>query len=343
MLEGVQHNTYDVEFYGPNAMCGVYYLGALRAGEEMAHAVGDEASAREYRRLFESGRKWIDGNLFNGEFYIQKIRGVPLDKIAPSLRSNMGSEGTEDPQYQLGSGCLADQLVGQYMAEVAGLGDLLAGANLRKTLASIYRYNFKRTLSEHNTVQRTYALNDEAATGGLRLRKGGAAADSVSILCGGMDRTRIHGCVAHDVRGHDARGGRDHPQCAGAVRRREAQSVGRAGVRSSLRPGDVGMVGGAGGQRVPVSWRAGKREHGAAAGRDRRVPFVLGERHGVGCVYREWRAHDAAIGPWDAGVPVMQRSGDGRGGEGDGEPQAGRSQASGWGGDFPGPCRAARG
>ena len=85
----------------------------------------------------------------------------------------MGSEGTEDPQYQLGSGCLADQLVGQYMAEVAGLGDLLAGANLRKTLESIYRYNFKRTLSGHNTVQRTYALNDE---GGLVVCDYGKAA-----------------------------------------------------------------------------------------------------------------------------------------------------------------------
>ena len=35
-MEGVQHNTYDVEFYGPNPLGTVYYLGALRAAEEMA-------------------------------------------------------------------------------------------------------------------------------------------------------------------------------------------------------------------------------------------------------------------------------------------------------------------
>jgi non-lysosomal glucosylceramidase len=46
VLEGVQHNTYDVEFYGPNPMCGIYYLGALRAGEEMARATGDAAARR---------------------------------------------------------------------------------------------------------------------------------------------------------------------------------------------------------------------------------------------------------------------------------------------------------
>jgi len=163
VLEGVQHNTYDVEFYGPNAMCGVYYLAALRAGEEMARAVGDDASAGEYRRLFESGSKWIDANLFNGEFYVQKIQGFAKDKIATSLRSTMGSEDTEHPQYQLGEGCLVDQLVGQYLAEVAGLGPLLSREHVAKTLASIYRYNHKRSLANHDTVQRTFALNNESA------------------------------------------------------------------------------------------------------------------------------------------------------------------------------------
>ena len=60
VLEGAQHNTYDIEFYGPNPLCGIYYLGALRAVEEMADAMNDEATARDVRRLFESGRTWID-------------------------------------------------------------------------------------------------------------------------------------------------------------------------------------------------------------------------------------------------------------------------------------------
>ena len=163
VMEGVQHNTYDVEFYGPNPLCGIYYLGGLRAAEEMARVVGDDASAAEYRRLFESGSKWIDANLFNGEYYIQKVRGVAKDQIAPSLRSDMGSEDTVDPQYQVGAGCLLDQLIGQYLADVAGLGPLLNPANIRKTLQSLYRYNYRRSMAEHQSVQRTYVLNDEAA------------------------------------------------------------------------------------------------------------------------------------------------------------------------------------
>jgi hypothetical protein len=75
----------------------------------------------------------------------------------------MGADDSEHPEYQLGEGCLIDQLVGQYLAEVAGLGPLVSPENVRKTLASIYRYNYKRSLTTHDTVQRTFALNNEAA------------------------------------------------------------------------------------------------------------------------------------------------------------------------------------
>jgi uncharacterized protein (DUF608 family) len=163
VFEGVQHNTYDVEFYGPNPLCGIYYLAALRACQEMASASGDSASASEYKRLFESGSRWIDANLFNGEYYIQKIEGFPASAIAQSLRVGMGADDPEHPQYQLGDGCLVDQLLGQYMSHVAGLGPLLNAGNVRNTLESIYRYNHKRHLYDHDNVQRTFALNDESA------------------------------------------------------------------------------------------------------------------------------------------------------------------------------------
>ena len=163
VLAGVQHNTYDVEFYGPNPLCGIFYLGALRAGEEMALAVGDTASAAEYRAVFQRGSAWMDANLFNGEFYVQQIRGIPKSKIAPNLTSDMGSANTENPEYQVGSGCLLDQLIGQYLAEVAGLGPLVSPGNIHKTLESLWHYNYKRTLVGHDSVQRTYVLNDEPA------------------------------------------------------------------------------------------------------------------------------------------------------------------------------------
>jgi uncharacterized protein (DUF608 family) len=163
VMEGVQHNTYDVEFYGPNPLCGIFYLGALRASEEMSRRMGDTASAAEYHRLFTQGSRWIDANLFNGKYYVQQVRGYRNDQIAPHLRGDMGAMATEHPEYQVGDGCLVDQLLGQYLANVAGLGDLVSGKNMASTLRTIYDSNYKRTLLEHDNVERTFALNDEAA------------------------------------------------------------------------------------------------------------------------------------------------------------------------------------
>ena len=163
VMEGVQHNTYDVEFYGPNPLCGIYYLGALRASEEMARRMGDTASAAEYHRLFTQGSRWIDANLFNGKYYVQQVRSFRSDQIAPHLRGEMGANETEHPEYQVGDGCLVDQLMGQYLASLAGLGDLVSSEKMQSTLRAIYNSNYKRTLLEHDNVERTFALNDEAA------------------------------------------------------------------------------------------------------------------------------------------------------------------------------------
>ena len=59
------------------------------------------------------------------------------------------------------TGCLSDQLLGQWFAAVVGLGYLLPPEHVRETLQSIYRYNFKHNFRDHANTQRIYALNDE--------------------------------------------------------------------------------------------------------------------------------------------------------------------------------------
>jgi non-lysosomal glucosylceramidase len=129
----------------------------------MARTLGDTAAAADYHGIFEKGRSWIDANLFNGEYYIQKIRSIPKNQIAPTTVGDMGADRPEAPEFQLGDGCLADQLIGQYLADLAGLGPLLDPAKIRKTLESIHKYNYRANLFDHDSVQRVYALNDEPA------------------------------------------------------------------------------------------------------------------------------------------------------------------------------------
>lgn len=164
VMEGCQHNTMDVEYYGPNPQMTVWYLGALRAAQEMARYLGDMDFAASCRSLFEKGKDWLDAHLFNGEYYQQQIR-PPKDKseVAPSLQVGMGAKDPSRPDYQLGAGCLVDQLVGQYMAHVWGLGYLLDPGHVRKTLQSILKYNLREDLQAHFNCLRSFALDSEAA------------------------------------------------------------------------------------------------------------------------------------------------------------------------------------
>lgn len=144
VMEGVQHNTYDIEFHGPNTMMGALYLGALLAMKKLAKRVGDKEFATKCREIYDSGCKKYPELLWNGEFFIQII------------------EAEEIPRHQFGVGCLSDQLLGQWFCEVVGLGYVLPQDQVRTALESIFKHNWKADLSDHESCQRTYALNDEA-------------------------------------------------------------------------------------------------------------------------------------------------------------------------------------
>ena len=160
VMEGCQHNTMDIEYYGPNPQMGFWYLAALRATAIMARAVDDTAFADTCDDLARRGRAWIEAHLFNGDYYEQRIRPVPRDEaVAAGLRVGMGSN---DPNhFQLGRGCLVDQLVGQVLAHEAGLGRLADRKQLRATLQSIFRHNRRRPPETGVNPMRTYVLHDE--------------------------------------------------------------------------------------------------------------------------------------------------------------------------------------
>lgn len=165
VMEGCQHNTMDVEYYGPNPQMQFWYLAALRALEEMARAVDDKETARECWRLYKAGRDWSQEHLYNGEYYRHEIRPAhDAAHIAPGIRHMvMGAADLSNPELQLGDGCLVDQLVGQFLASVSGLGDLVAPAQLKTTAASIYRYNRKTDFRDHFNHMRSFVLGDESA------------------------------------------------------------------------------------------------------------------------------------------------------------------------------------
>jgi non-lysosomal glucosylceramidase len=177
VLQGRQHHTLDMELFGPNAWLTGFYLGALKAGAEMAEHVGDVDGANAFRALFERGKAWTDSNLFNGEYYVQRIDLEDRDLLLPFAQGAGSMVGdTMDAywdeehgqlKYQIGEGCGIDQVLAQWHANLYGLGEIFDPAQTKAALAAIFRHNFKggalgQPLREFFNPCRVFGLNDEA-------------------------------------------------------------------------------------------------------------------------------------------------------------------------------------
>lgn len=147
IIEGRQHNTLDVDLYGPSSWLTSLYLAALRAGEEMANEMGDKAAATRWRGIFKKGSAKFDEIFWNGDYYIHV-----LDKA-----KNLDS-------MRIGDGCEADQLMGQGWAHQVGLGRIVNEERSRAALKALYKNNFLSDIGPFRDEQkagRWYALPGE--------------------------------------------------------------------------------------------------------------------------------------------------------------------------------------
>lgn len=173
-VEEPHHNTYDIEFWGPDGMCTSFYAGALNSiiqiGEYLGEGVG------EYKTLLEKSIGYMNDNLWNGEYFIQDIRWKDLKTADPtsaqSFHSGYSPEARiilekEGPKYQYGNGCLSDGIIGGWMSLVCGLPEPFSTDKVTSHLNSVYNYNLKKDLRDHANPQRPgYAVGNE---GGLLL------------------------------------------------------------------------------------------------------------------------------------------------------------------------------
>ncbi len=168
VLEGRQHHTLDMELFGPNSWLTGFYLAALKAGAEMAEHFGESDKAKEYRDLFERGKKWVDEHLFNGEYYHQvlDLRDKSVLKRFksedPEIENTYWDEEHREIKYQIAEGCGIDQIVAQWHANICGLGEIFDKTKTRKALESISKYNFKRNMGDFFNPCRVFCLNDES-------------------------------------------------------------------------------------------------------------------------------------------------------------------------------------
>ena len=115
---GYPDQTYDEWIVrGESSYSGGLWLGALRSAEEIARQLGDSAAAAQYHELFTKGQASYIKKLWNGEYF----------------RYDIGSEYRDNIQ--------ADQLAGQWYANMTGLGDLVPRDMQISALKKIYNFN----------------------------------------------------------------------------------------------------------------------------------------------------------------------------------------------------------
>lgn len=168
------HNTYDIEFWGADGMCNSFYIGALNALVQMGNFLGKDV--KKYKLLMDKGKKFMETQLYNGEYFIQRITSDDWVNTSPEQIMSYGGAYSEEarklflkegPKYQYGTGCLSDGILGMWISSVCGLNEVIDSKKVQSHLQSVYKYNFRNNLVTHfNTQRPTYGLGDE---GGLLL------------------------------------------------------------------------------------------------------------------------------------------------------------------------------
>lgn len=162
VMEGCQHNTMDVDYYGPNPQMEFLYLAALKAVSRLARRFDDDKTfADRCESLFARGSEWTEKNLFNGEYYEHRVASA-RGEFHPMTRASWTKlADLDNPDFQLGPGCLVDQLVGDYAARAVGLGPVANYANARKATETILRRNRRESDSPLFNHMRDFVLAGE--------------------------------------------------------------------------------------------------------------------------------------------------------------------------------------
>lgn len=147
MTDTPMENTLDAVWEGEIAWIVGLCIAAARAGQAMADDMGDAGFSEICKTYVEKGQKNMEGQLFNGEYFIHRPDAV-------QGRKKLGSYNT----------CHIDQVYGQSWAHQVGLPRVLDKEKTLSALHSLWKYNFTTDVGPYiksHQGGRPYAVSGE--------------------------------------------------------------------------------------------------------------------------------------------------------------------------------------
>jgi non-lysosomal glucosylceramidase len=136
-MEGIMCSYDNFPMYGLASYIQSQWLCALAMCAEAAKALGDAKAAGQYGRILEKGRKLLDERLWNGSYF--RLYSTSQRKYTTEDGTGEKIETEVPPKDE---GCLTDQLIGQWVSRMSGLGDIADRGKIQSALRSILRHSF---------------------------------------------------------------------------------------------------------------------------------------------------------------------------------------------------------
>jgi non-lysosomal glucosylceramidase len=134
MPEIFAHNnacSYDnLPMYGISSYILSQWLSALMAGIEGAKMMHDKDAETKYSAILEKGKKLFVDKLWNGKYY----------RLCNDEITNRGID----------EGCLTDQLIGQWIVDQSGLGNIQEKEKIHLSIKEILKRNFEEDVALRN-------------------------------------------------------------------------------------------------------------------------------------------------------------------------------------------------
>ncbi|MCS7468803.1 non-lysosomal glucosylceramidase [Stieleria sp. ICT_E10.1] len=149
LLAGAQHNTLDEPWFGQVHWLINLYHAALKASAVMARQMKQPAVAERYESIVANGTPKMVDMLWNEQY------GHFIHKPGPGKAEQHGST----------NGCHIDQVLGEFWLWNVGLDRVLPQDKIRRTLESLWTYNFAPNVGDFRKVMtdgRWYAVEGNA-------------------------------------------------------------------------------------------------------------------------------------------------------------------------------------